>query len=177
MLLFNKKMKLFMGERYGEPGIWQFPQGGAEPELSLEENVYKELEEEAGLDRDLIEIEMRFKSTHEYEFRKIPRYAKGHWRGQSQTFWLVRFLGKNSDIALDNHHQEFSSWRWCTVEEVREIAEPKRLPGYEGPLKEFEAFIRKSSVKKPGEKSKAMTRSKGDKKAAKKAAKKARKKK
>jgi putative (di)nucleoside polyphosphate hydrolase len=70
----------------------------------------------------------------------VPQYAVGVWRGQSQHFWLVRFTGVDSDIVLTRHHQEFSDWRWCTAVEIRKLAEPKRLPGYEGPLREFEEF-------------------------------------
>ena len=130
-----------MGERYRTVGIWQFPQGGVEPELSLEDNVYKELEEEIGLTRDVVTIEKKLNATFEYDFLKPPDYAVGKWRGQAQTFWLVSFHGAESDIVLDAHSPEFQSWRWCTVAEVKELAEPRRLRGYLAPLAEFEEYI------------------------------------
>ena len=141
MLLVNNDNLLFLGERHGEPGVWQFPQGGAEPEFSAEENVYRELGEELGIKRDLLKIEVKLKATHEYDFRTPPEYARGKWRGQRQTFWLVRFTGKDSDIDLKTHEQEFMDFRWCTIEEVRGKAEPKRLKGYEAPLKEVEKIL------------------------------------
>ena len=57
MLLHNQDSDLFLGERYGEAGVWQLPQGGVEAEYSVEENVLRELEEEIGVGRDLLEIE------------------------------------------------------------------------------------------------------------------------
>ncbi|MBX7136362.1 MAG: NUDIX domain-containing protein [Oligoflexia bacterium] len=145
MLVFNHEHKLWLGERMKERGIWQFPQGGIEPELSLEGNVLKELEEELGAPPSCFEIVRRLRSVHDYEFDRPPAYALGRWRGQSQTFYLVRFTGKDNDIDINKHDLEFMGWRWCSVAEVKELAEPKRLPGYLGPLKEFEDFLKEIS--------------------------------
>src|SRR5262245_38788123 len=93
MLLLNKDNLIFLGERHGNPGVWQFPQGGVEEGLSLEENVIKELHEEVGADKELFKIIKKLNAKHEYDFRTVPEYAKGVWRGQSQTFWAVRFEG------------------------------------------------------------------------------------
>jgi len=140
MLVFNREKKLFLGERHGEPGVWQFPQGGVEPELSPEENVIKELNEELGAGPDKFKVVKKLACTHEYEWKEPPEYARRRWRGQSQTFWLVEFVGQDSDIDLKRFEPELMSWRWCTPAEVRCLAEPKRLPGYLKALKEFEEF-------------------------------------
>ncbi len=142
ILVFNTKLKLFLGERAGEKGVWQFPQGGVEEGLSTRENVYKELEEELGADRGRFKIIKKLKARHSYEFRRVPPYARGKWRGQRQSFWLVEFIGSDTDIDLARYEPEFSNWRWCTVKQVRRVAEPIRLPGYEPALKEFEKFAR-----------------------------------
>ncbi|MBN8548377.1 MAG: NUDIX domain-containing protein [Deltaproteobacteria bacterium] len=141
MLIFNADHKLWLGERLGEPGIWQFPQGGVQSSVPLEENVYREIEEELGLKRPSVEIVRKLQATHEYEFQRPPDYAKDKWRGQKQTFWLVRFLGSDAEIDLNTHEAEFMNWKWCTPAEIRQFAEPKRLGGYEKPLQEFEAFL------------------------------------
>lgn len=141
MLVFNREHKLFLGERAGEPGIWQFPQGGVEPESSLEDNVYRELNEELGLPRKALRIAKKLEALHEYDWSRIPGYAVGKWRGQSQTFWLVEFIGDDTLINLDQPEQEFMAWKWCEIDEVRSLAEPKRLRGYEKPLQEFINFL------------------------------------
>jgi len=142
MLVFNGQHKLFLGERYGEQGLWQFPQGGAEAGFSPEENVLRELEEELGAPGRCFRIIRKLKATNEYEFSEPPEYARGKWRGQSQTFWLVQFCGSDEDLNLNRHEPEFMNWRWCSVEEVMEMAEPKRLPGYLNALKEFENYLK-----------------------------------
>lgn len=141
MLVFNQEQRLFLGERHKEAGIWQFPQGGVEPEDSLEENVLRELEEELGAPKKYFKIVKRLAATHDYDFRTPPSYAIGRWRGQSQTFWLVAYYGKDSDIKFEQEPPEFTQFKWCTVEEVKALAEAKRLPGYLNPLNEFEEFI------------------------------------
>lgn len=144
MLVYNSKGQLFLGERKSTRGHWQFPQGGAEPEFSLRENVKREIQEELGLEQSSVGKLLKLRSTHEYDWHKPPPYAKGRWRGQAQTFWLVEFVGRNSDITLDAHDEpEFSAWRWCAPRTVRRLAAPHRLAGYEGALQEFEAFWRK----------------------------------
>lgn len=146
MLVYNRDHRVFLGERFGEPGIWQFPQGGVEESQSLEENVYRELDEELGVAPPLVQITKRLDATHTYVFAKPPTYAKGIWQGQSQTFWLVAFLGTDQQFNFNKHSPEFQCFCWCTPEEVRLKAEARRLPGYEAPLKEFEAFLASTSV-------------------------------
>lgn len=137
MLLFNKERKIFLGNRLGEPDVWQLPQGGAEGHLTLEENVIKELSEETGAESHTFEIVKRCQATHRYEFEPVPRRYRDRWRGQEQSFWIVKFLGTDEEITLGSD-PEFSDWRWCTTDEIRQLAEPKRLIGYEEPLREFE---------------------------------------
>jgi putative (di)nucleoside polyphosphate hydrolase len=121
--------------------VWQFPQGGVEAGTSLEENALREAQEELGVDGSLLRVLKLLKSTHEYEFSNIPHYAVGKWRGQSQRFFLLEFLGSDSDINLNLFSPEFEAFRWCTSSQVRELAEKKRLPGYAQPLQEVEQFL------------------------------------
>lgn len=143
MLVYNREGKLFLGERFGEPGHWQFPQGGAESRYTLRQNVLRELREELGLKKRSIGKVSKLKSTHEYEWGTPPRYAHKKWRGQKQTFWLVEFVGTDNDIDLEGHkEQEFSTWKWCSATEVKRRAATFRRAGYLAPLREFLDFKR-----------------------------------
>ena len=143
IILVNRENRIFLGERNLEQGIWQFPQGGAEPDLSLEENVLKELHEELGVDPEYLSIEKKLNATHTYDFLKTPEYAVGRWRGQAQTFWLATFIGVDSAINIRRFQPEFMNWRWATPDQVKILADPKRLPGYAAPLLEIEEWIKK----------------------------------
>ena len=143
MLVYRPDGHLILGERSGSPGAWQFPQGGVEEGYSLEENVLREIVEELGIAPPLLSITARLKATHKYDYAITPAAAVGKNRGQSQTFWLVHFSGKDSDVHIENSCGEFMAWRWATPSEVRAIAEPIRRPGYEKPLLEFESFLKR----------------------------------
>lgn len=143
ILLYNSAGRLLLGERFGSPGVWQFPQGGVSEDGTLEESVIREIEEELGITSSSLGKVTKLASTHRYDFAVPPKYAVGRFRGQSQTFWAVEFTGKDSEIDLKTHEpQEFSDWKWCTVDEVKTIAEPKRLTGYSAPLGEFERLMK-----------------------------------
>lgn len=141
MLVFNQEKKLFLGERFGEPNHWQFPQGGVEPNLTLEENVLKELKEELGATKESFRIIKRLNTTFKYEWVTPPKYATDKWKGQEQTFWLVEYLGNNEELNLERYEQEFMSYRWCDINQVKTMAYPRRLKGYLPALAEYEQFL------------------------------------
>ncbi len=137
MIVLNQDGLIFLAEREGEAGKWQFPQGGVEPGLTLEENVLKELTEELGAPKANFRIIRKLETTNDYEFLRPPDYAKGLWGGQSQTFWLVEFTGTDSDIDLNAHVPEFMAFQWCSPEEVLKKAETVRVAGYNKALAEI----------------------------------------
>lgn len=148
MLVFNKKGQLLLGERCGQRGHWQFPQGGAEPRFTPRQNVLRELREELGIKQQHVASLRKLKATHAYDWKSPPKYAHGKWRGQKQTFWLVEFIGLDDDIDLTTHSEpEFRSWRWCSVSDVRKRAAPHRLAGYREPLREFLEFKKVRAAK------------------------------
>lgn len=141
ILLVNRDNKLLLGERLGEKNAWQLPQGGVEPDDTIEASVLRETEEELGIPQSSLRIVRRLDATHRYDFDRPPAYAVGRWRGQEQSFWLVEFLGEDSEINLSGSEPEFSAYRWCSADDVRRMAEAKRLPGYRDALKEFEEWL------------------------------------
>jgi putative (di)nucleoside polyphosphate hydrolase len=150
MLVVNADGKLFLGERLGRPGHWQFPQGGVEPGETLRENVIRELREEIGIQRKHIGTITKLSSRNRYLWKKIPAYAEGRWVGQSQTFWLVEFIGSDEDIDLHSSAEaEFKRWRWCSVSRVQKLAARERIEGYAGALSEFVELQNKLRKKTP----------------------------
>lgn len=159
MLVYNRKGRLFLGERCNKSGHWQLPQGGAEPRYTLKENVIREVREELGVKRRHLGRIKKLQSKHEYEWEKTPKYARGRWRGQKQTFWVVEFTGTDDDIDLESFREpEFSSWRWCSVSEVKRRAAPIRRAGYRDALAEFTALKREILKSNTGRKKRGSKR-------------------
>lgn len=146
LLIMNNEQKLFLGERAGFPGVWQFPQGGVSEHGTEAEAVLEEAVEELGANREFFTIIKKLKASHRYDFREIPAYAVGKWRGQEQSFWLLAFHGTDENIDLGKYQREFSTYCWCSVPQVRIRAEALRLPGYLAPLLEFEEYLTSESL-------------------------------
>lgn len=115
-LLVNAWDMLFIGERLGVPGAWQFPQGGADPGEKLVDALYREVREEIGVRRRHLEV-IDARGGYRYYFR--DRVKRRGFSGQEQTYYLCRFLGSDDDIDVGVKKPEFSDWRWIYPEQFR----------------------------------------------------------
>jgi putative (di)nucleoside polyphosphate hydrolase len=94
---------------------WQFPQGGIKHGESPEQAMFRELHEEVGLRPEHVRIIARTRDWLRYEVPDhfIRRDARGHYRGQKQIWFLLRLVGRDSDLNLRaTDHPEFDAWRW-----------------------------------------------------------------
>jgi putative (di)nucleoside polyphosphate hydrolase len=94
---------------------WQFPQGGINPGESPEAAMYRELHEEVGLREAHVKILGRTREWLRYEVpdRWIRREWRGNYRGQKQIWFLLRLVGRDTDVCLRaTDKPEFDAWRW-----------------------------------------------------------------
>lgn len=114
IILCNAKNEVFWGKRIREHS-WQFPQGGIKRGESPEQAMYRELFEEVGLLPEHVKILGRTKGWLRYEvpLQWIRREWRGSYRGQKQIWYLLRLVGRDSDVSLRaSSHPEFDAWRW-----------------------------------------------------------------
>ena len=95
------------------------PQGGVDNGEDHISAMKRELYEETSIIN--IEIIKKLEKTYQYELPQnlIGIIWKGKFRGQEQRWFIVRFLGNDSEINLNTKHQEFIEWKWI---------DPKQLP-------------------------------------------------
>jgi len=145
VMLMNRDGEVFVGQRRDrDQEAWQMPQGGVDPGEDPQEAALRELWEETGVTRDKVEIVTRSKQALPYELphELVPNIWKGRYRGQKQTWFLLRFLGEDEDVNIETEHPEFSEWRWLPADElVRSIVPFKRVV-YEAVVAEFEEHLR-----------------------------------
>lgn len=127
IILTSNDNKVFWGKRIREHS-WQFPQGGIKPGESPEAAMYRELHEETGLLPQHVKIIGRTKDWIRYEVPTnwIKREWRGSYKGQKQIWFLLRLVGKESDVSLRAINQpEFDAWRWheywAPIDEVIEF--------------------------------------------------------
>jgi len=114
IILVNQKNQVFWGKRVREHA-WQFPQGGIKFGESPVQAMFRELHEEVGLKPEHVRILGRTKDWLRYDVPDhfIRRDSRGHYRGQKQIWFLLRLVGRDSDVSLRaTAHPEFDAWRW-----------------------------------------------------------------
>jgi putative (di)nucleoside polyphosphate hydrolase len=114
IILVNQKNEVFWGKRVREHS-WQFPQGGIKRGETPEQAMYRELHEEVGLHPEHVRILGRTREWLRYEVpvQWVRREWRGHYRGQKQIWFLLRLVGRDSDMNLRaTDHPEFDAWRW-----------------------------------------------------------------
>ena len=96
VMLLNEERKVWVGQRLDNSlEAWQMPQGGLDEGEEPLEGALRELEEETGISRDLVELIAQAKEELTYDLPAdlVGKVWKKNWRGQRQTWFLMRFLG------------------------------------------------------------------------------------
>jgi len=114
IILCNSQNEVFWGKRIREHS-WQFPQGGIKHGESPEQAMYRELMEEVGLRPEHVRILGRTRDWLRYDVPAnwIKREWRGSYKGQKQIWFLLRMIGRDTDVSLRaSAHPEFDAWRW-----------------------------------------------------------------
>jgi putative (di)nucleoside polyphosphate hydrolase len=146
VMLLNAEDKVFVGQRLDSTlEAWQMPQGGTDPGEDSREAALRELEEETGIDRRNVEIIACASRQLDYDLPAdlIGKLWKGRYRGQRQTWYLARFLGRDEDVNIATHEPEFRAWRWVDARELPRLIVPFKKALYEAVLEEFAEFLPK----------------------------------
>ena len=121
--------QVFLGRRAGGRG-WQFPQGGVRRGESLEEALYRELEEEIGVAKS--DVALLGQTDRWLRYRLPARYVRRNQQpvciGQKQRWFLLRL--KRADATFEftrTPEPEFDQFRWAQYwEPVKEVIYFKR---------------------------------------------------
>ena len=141
-MLVNAEGRVFVGRRIDtkEGDWWQMPQGGVDPGEDLDAAMLRELGEETGVTADKASIISRMEEPLRYDLPEelIGKLWGGKYRGQEQTWYLVRFTGTDADIDLEAHDPpEFCDWKWVDPEQLPELIVPFKKRVYRAVLEAF----------------------------------------
>jgi len=143
IILVRDGGEVFLGRRAGGRG-WQFPQGGVRAGETLEETLYRELEEEIGL--KAADVRLLGQNSQWLHYRLPARFVRRDRQplciGQKQRWFLLRLVSPDARFVFDTTAEpEFDQWRWAPYwEPVREVVHFKR-PIYKRVLTELGRLV------------------------------------
>jgi putative (di)nucleoside polyphosphate hydrolase len=144
VMLLNRDGGVWVGQRLDSTlEAWQMPQGGLDPGEDAEDGALRELEEETGIARDKVEILARCPVELLYDLPDdlVGKMWQGKWRGQRQTWFLMRFLGEDGDVDIATPDPEFRAWKWADPAELPALIVPFKKGLYENVLKAFAEWL------------------------------------
>ena len=140
IIVLNKDNKVFVAKRIDNPkDFWQMPQGGVNEGEDILSAAYRELEEETNIKNVELIKELDGMTTYELPKNLLGIIWKGKYRGQKQKWFLMKFLGNNTEINLKTEKPEFLDWKWIDLEMITEVVVDFKLHVY----KEIKSKVKK----------------------------------
>jgi len=140
--VLNSQNKVFVGKRKDNPfDKWQMPQGGVDSNELLLQAMKRELLEETSIKN--IKVLKEFDQWLEYELPEnlIGKIWKGKYRGQRQKWFVVKFLGDDSEININTKNAEFSEWKWIDINLLPDLIVLFKKHIYEKVLVELKKIV------------------------------------
>tara|TARA_B100000965_G_scaffold286908_1_gene244733 strand:+ start:1662 stop:2138 length:477 start_codon:yes stop_codon:yes gene_type:complete len=123
IVVLNKENKIFVAKRIDNPkNFWQMPQGGIDKNENYYEAALRELREETSITSVELIKEIDKKYTYILPNNLIGIIWKGKFKGQVQKWFVMRFVGNESEININTKNPEFLDWKWIDVDELPKIA-------------------------------------------------------
>ena len=130
--LLNNNNEVFVAKRIDNPNdFWQMPQGGLDQNENSFEAAIRELKEETSIVSVELIKEIKEEITYNLPDNLLGIIWKGKFKGQTQKWYIMRFLGNNDEINLKTKHPEFLEWKWINVQNITDKVVDFKLHVYE----------------------------------------------
>ncbi|MEM1383376.1 MAG: RNA pyrophosphohydrolase [Pseudomonadota bacterium] len=144
LMVLNQAGEIFAGQRLDSPyDAWQMPQGGIDEGETPQDAALRELTEETGIDPDRIELLRESAQWLRYDLpnQLVGQIWKGKFRGQSQRWFALRFLGDDAEIQIETAEPEFRRWAWMSPSVLIDSIVPFKRDTYSAVFEEFRDIL------------------------------------
>ena len=131
IIVLNKENKVFVAKRIDNPkNFWQMPQGGINKGEDFYTAALRELKEETSIVSVRLVKEIEGSFTYILPDHLIGIIWKGKFKGQKQRWFIMRFIGNETEINIKTNKPEFLDWKWIDLEDLTKIAVNFKLEVY-----------------------------------------------
>tara|TARA_B100000427_G_C15395735_1_gene545365 strand:+ start:194 stop:667 length:474 start_codon:yes stop_codon:yes gene_type:complete len=142
IILLNKENKIFVAKRIDNPkNYWQMPQGGVDNGEDFLQAALRELEEETSVKSVSLIKEIQGYTTYNLPDNLLGIIWRGKYKGQKQKWYVMKFIGKDSEINLNTKKPEFLDWKWIEIDKITEGVVNFKLEVYRKLQKEIKNII------------------------------------
>ena len=142
IVVLNKKNEVFVAKRIdNQKNFRQMPQGGVDKGESYLTAAYRELEEETSINNVELIKELDGLISYLLPENLLGIIWKGKYKGQEQKWFVVRFLGQDSEIDIKTKNPEFCEWKWINLENITDLVVDFKLHVYEDVKKKVKEII------------------------------------
>ena len=142
IVVLNKNNKVFVARRIDNPkNFWQMPQGGVDKNEDFLTAAFRELDEETSIKSVELIKELDGFITYNLPDHLLGIIWKGKYKGQTQKWFVMRFIGEDSEININTKHPEFLEWRWVELSEITKLVVNFKLDLYQEVQRKVEKII------------------------------------
>ena len=132
VVLLNNNNQVFVAKRIDNPNdFWQMPQGGIDKNEDSFNAALRELKEETSIINVKLIKEIQEEITYNLPQNLLGIIWKGKFKGQTQKWYIMRFLGDDTEINLKTKRPEFLEWKWVNIENITDKVVDFKLHVYE----------------------------------------------
>ena len=142
IVVLNKENKVFVARRIDNPkNFWQMPQGGVDNGENFLTAAYRELKEETSITNVELISELDGFITYNLPDELLGIIWKGKYKGQTQKWFLMRYLGNDNEINIKTKNPEFIDWKWVKLKEITKLVVNFKLHVYQQVQKKVEKIL------------------------------------